>query len=237
MGTRPIKISNGLWAVMAALLVLSCVGGCATHQARSVKTTGFLGDYSQLREGKGAEALLTYVNPSADFGRYSKIILEPIRVYPGAGDSTFSKMAPEDLQKLLDYFDATLRNNLGKKYRFVSNPGRDVMRIRIALSESDSSNVPLDVVSSVIPIGIAISALKRVTFGSGTSVGSASAEFEVQDSQTGQRLAAAVDRRIGSKYTFRFDKFSRWHATKAAFDHWADRLKDRLAELRKAPGA
>jgi hypothetical protein len=51
---------------------------------------------------------------------------------------------------------------------------------------------------------------------------------------TGERLAAAVDKRVGSKYSFRFDKFSRWRATKGAFDYWAERMNTRLIELKNA---
>jgi hypothetical protein len=60
-------------------------------------------------------------------------------------------------------------------------------------------------------------------------------EFEALDSQKSERLAAAVDRRVGNKYTGEFNKFSKWRATQAAFDYWAERLKVRLAELQN-PG-
>jgi len=48
---------------------------------------------------------------------------------------------------------------------------------------------------------------------------------------TGTQLIAAVDARVGRKYTFKFDKFSRIHTAKDACDFWANLLHQRLLEL------
>jgi hypothetical protein len=229
MKTKSIAIFYGLTAAFAVLFLAGCAG---THQARGVHTSGFLGDYSMLREGTGDQAMLVYVNPKTDFKPYTKILLDPIKVYPGVKDSSLSEIKPEDLKKLVDYLDATVRAQLSERFVFVAQPGPDVMRVRIALTEADSSNVPLDVVSSVIPVGMAVSLLQSVAFGRGSGVGSVSAELDVQDARTSERLMAAVDRRIGDKYTGQFDKFDKWHATQEAFDYWAGRMNTRLIELK-----
>jgi len=55
---------NRATVLMGMLAVaLGAIGCPATYQARSVKPSGFLGDYSQLRPGKEGEALLVYVRP------------------------------------------------------------------------------------------------------------------------------------------------------------------------------
>jgi hypothetical protein len=48
------------------------------------------------------------------------------------------------------------------------------------------------------------------------------------DSVTGERLAAAVDKRQGGKGVFR----GKWEDTKEAFDFWAKRFRQRLDEAR-----
>ena len=59
--------------------------GCApTTQARSVTTSGFLGDYSNLREGKAGEALLVYVKQDAAWRTYDKMLIEPVTVWGDA---------------------------------------------------------------------------------------------------------------------------------------------------------
>lgn len=219
-------------AVFGISAFAAFVGCASTHRARSVETSGFLKDYSQLQAGGKDQALQVYINPQADFRRYTKIQMDPIRVYTGQEDSPLRTMAPEDLKKLLDYFDASIRTALGDHYTFVTKPGPDVMRFRIALTEARSARVPLDVISSVLPPAVAINLLKTVATGKGTGLGEASMEFEALDSLSNKRLAAAVDKRVGAKYTGKLDKFSKWRTPKAAFDYWAERLSERLVELR-----
>jgi hypothetical protein len=60
--------------------------------------------------------------------------------------------------------------------------------------------------------------------------GSAAIEAEITDSLSGERLAAAVDKRLGTK-TLR-GAFGKWTNVDNAFEHWAEQLRTRLAELR-----
>ena len=228
---RSLKTLVGL--TLIGITSLATLLGCAgTHRARNVEPSGFLKDYAQLQPGGDDEALLLFIDPKADFRRYTKIQMDPIRVYTGEEDSPLRTMSPEDLKKLLDYFDASIRTALGDHYTFVTKPGPDVMHFRIALTEARSARVPLDVISSVMPPAVAINMLKTVATGKGTGLGEASMEFEALDSLSNKRLAAAVDRRVGAKYTGKFDKFSKWRTPKAAFDYWSARLSERLVELR-----
>lgn len=194
--------------------------------------SGFLTDYAQLHKGEPGQAFLTYVNPSANFRKYNAIMLDPIKVYPSNADSALAKMSPEDTQKLLNYLDAAIRRDLSPSYSFVTTPGPTVMHFRIAITEGHPGNVPLDVMSSVIPITLAISGMSSVVVGEGLGVGSIGGEFEALDSETNERLAASVDARIGNKFTGTFNKFRKWRAARDAFDHWAQMLQTRLAALR-----
>lgn len=227
-----LKCSSSVSVVILTLAICVTTACQGSRQSRSVKTSGFLENYSQLQEGENDQTLLRYINPDADFSAYHEILMEPIKVYPGVGDSLLRKMSEEDIQKLVDYLDATIREQLSDDYAFVEAPGPQTMRMRIALTDSTPGNIPIDIVSSVTPPGIAANALITLVTDKGAGVGDASIEFEALDSVSGERLAAAVDRRVGQKYTGNFDKFDRWRATKAAFDYWAEKLKDRLAELR-----
>jgi hypothetical protein len=131
----------------------------------------------------------------------------------------------------VDYLDAAVRKQLGDTYKFVDQPGPGVLRLRVAITDTQGSKRALDIASSVIPIGVAVNALKRVVTGENASVGEAGIEGEILDSQTGERLAAAVDRRVGRKYTLKFNKLNAWRVAEDAYDFWALRLKSRLADL------
>ena len=223
-------------SLVCAVTLLGIMGlmvGCgATHQGRHVSTSGFLGDYSHFEKGGNDRALMHYINPDAKFASYDKIVMEPITVWPGTGKSLLRNTSENDLQKLVDYLDAAIRQELSEDYQFVDQPGPGVMIFRIALTESDSAIVAMDVVSSVVPFGMAASGLMTVATGKGSGIGEASVEFEALDGVTKERLGAAVDKRVGNKYTFEFDKLDRWRSTKGAFDFWAEHMKERLAELR-----
>jgi hypothetical protein len=222
-----IKVFSGICVLM---LLCSCA---ATSKSRTVTKSGFLGDYSQLKEGTGEQAQLIYIDSNADFKAYTKILMDPIKVYTSDQKSNLKELSKEELQTLVNYLDATLRANLKKDYSFVDAPGPGVMRLRVAITDAEDSNVTLDTISSILPIGMALNMIQVGITGKSSFVGEAGVEAEMQDSQSGKRLMAAVDRRVGSKYTGQFDKFNEWHAITDSYDYWAQRLQTRLSELRQ----
>lgn len=228
-------MKNSISGVTRFLLLMSLVllaSGCAPiHAGRSVKLTGFLGDYSMLRKEPEKRAALVYVNPRADFGKYDKIMMDPVELHPEAGRR--SRAIPEhEVSTLLSTMDGAYRDWLSDDYRFVDAPGPGVMRFRSALTEAKSARVPLDLITSTGSVGLALSAIQSVSIGRGMGIGETSIEFEAVDSQTGERLIAFVDKRVGSKLTTQ--KFNKWRATRAAFNYWAGQMNDRLAALRNA---
>jgi hypothetical protein len=200
-------------------------------QARSTKTTGFLGDYSQLKAGGEGKALLVYIDPAADMKSYTRILMDPVKLY-ASQEHSMENVPLDERKKLLNYADAAIREKLAKEYVFVREPGPGVMRLRVALTEAEDANVTMDTISTVLPIGLALAGLQAAATGTCAFVGSAGVEAELQDSQTGKRLMAAVDRQVGGKMTGQGDKFDEWRTVKNAIDLWAQRLQTRLAEQR-----
>lgn len=219
-----------LWGVglsLAAVMLTSCT---STSQMRKTKAAGFLGDYSQLREGEDNEAQMVYIKPGVKWTAYNKIIIDPITAYAIPGNP-LAELPKEQLVALTDYLHSTLHEQLSKDYQIVNAAGPGVLRLRVALTEAGAGKPVMGVVSSLTPPGIAISALKTAATGKGTAVGSARIEMELTDSQSKQRLAAAVDGQAGNKRDF-FGNFNKWDDAQDAFDGWAAKLQARLAELR-----
>jgi len=223
---------NTLVFICTLITALCLLGACATHQAKSTDTAGFLGDYSQLKKGGEDEALLVYVDPQANVKSYTSILMDPIRIY-ASKEHNMMNVSSEQQQKILNYANASIRKKLETDYTFVEEPGPEVMRLRIALTEAEGSRVVLDTVSTIVPIGLALSGIQKLVTGSCSFVGSAGIEAELQDSLTGERLMAGVDRRIGGKMTGEFDKFDQWRTVKNAVDYWAERFQTRLAKQRE----
>ena len=218
--------------VLCTITVLACMlAACATYQSRKVAPTTFLGDYSMLKEGGEGRAVLVYINPQADIKAYNAIMMDPVKLY-ASGKHEMDKLKPEDRQLILNYADATIREQLAKDYTLVNKAGPGVMHLRVAITEAEDANVTLDTISTVVPIGLALGGLAALATGEWAFTGSVGVEAEMLDSQSGKRMFAAVDRRTGAKITGKGDKFDDWHTVKDALDYWANKLRERLAEER-----
>lgn len=214
---------------LPAIVVLSFLTGCATTtQTTGVIPSGFLQDYSQLRPGQKGEAQLRYIDPNADFAEYDKILMDPVAVYAAEEDSNLSRLPKDQLQNIVDYFDAVVREQLKGDYTFVNKVEPGTMRLRIAITEAKGAIVPLTVTSTILPIGRAVSAVSKLTTGVSAGAAMAGIEMELLDAQTGRRLMACVDERAGGRRT----ALKKWEGVQKAYDYWAKTLKVRLAELR-----
>ena len=212
----------------AFLCSVALLTGCATtQQASKVTRSGFLGDYSGLKPGKGDQAVLAYQNPTVAWVRYDSIIIDPVQVFM-TKDADLKSDSAEERRALANYFTSSLHDELSKHFTIVRTPGPNVLRVRAALTDGDQSEVLLDTISTIMPIGLALSTIKRVATGSDTAVGFAQAEAEILDSRTSTRLAAAVDKRYGTKALR--SKFGSWNHAEEAMKHWSERIAKRLVE-------
>jgi hypothetical protein len=212
-------------------LVLLFVTACATtQQANDVGTSGFLDDYSILQRGAGDnEALRRYVNPIADWKKYTKVMIDPVQLWMGRS-SPLRRMPREERIRLASLLFGKLRDGLLADYRIVREPGPRVMRISVALTEAEASNTVLDTISSVLPTGYVVSGTKSLATGTGTYVGAASVEAKITDAELGTLLAAAVDRRGGAKSLSGVT--SEWDDVEESFQYWATLLRYRLCQWR-----
>ena len=118
----------------------------------------------------------------------------------------------------------------------MDRPGPGTLRLRIAVTDARGTKPVADTLSTVVPVGLAISALERVALGKTLTTGSVRIEAEALDAQTGARLAAMVDERVGAKITGRLDKWKKWQDVRDAFDYWGARMRGTLREFRERAG-
>ena len=225
--------------VGAILALMFVVTGCAsTQEAKSVEKSGFLGDYSLLKEGQrstiseGAEdeALWVYKNPAADWRKYRKVMLDPVTVWMSQKDSQLKDVSVEDRQRLAALMWSKLDESLRKDYEMTSQVGPDVMRLQVAITEAGSSNAVLDTVTSIIPQTRLLSGMKSLATGVSAFTGSASVEFKVTDSNSGTILVEAVDRRGGTKSLSGVT--NSWNDVEEAYRFWAEKARYRLCQWR-----
>jgi hypothetical protein len=226
--SNPARISwTGL--SLSLLLGLAIAGCAASRQPRGeVEPSGFLRNYSQLEPGKDGQAKLVYINPVVDWAGYTAMQFESVTLWPGK-EGHLASLSPEDQQMLADRLYQAVHDAVSKEIKMVSAPGPGVMRVRVALTEADSTNVVLNAVATVVPQIRTVSTLVGLAANTSMTVGSASVEGEVLDSLTNQRLAAFVDERVGQRS---LRGLGTWSQVQAAFDHWGEQFAERLAQLR-----
>ncbi|MDO9168589.1 MAG: DUF3313 domain-containing protein [Methylobacter sp.] len=210
------------------LTLMVGVSACTPiKQARNVEASGFLGDYSALREGQNGEALKIYLNPKYQqtCKTYDKVLIEPVGIWVGKNSDT-ATLSREDKQMLVNHLHGSLVNELGKHYQIVNTVQPGTLRIKTAITEAEGSWVALDTVSSFVPQLLVMSKLKEIATGTGSFVGKASGEVEITDANSGERLAAAVDRMVGNKSVTGVS--SKWDDVTRTFDDWSDRMAYRL---------
>lgn len=195
---------------------------------KEVNKSGFIGDYASLQPGGDDRAALVYFKPGVDFKRYDKLMFERIVVVLN-NNAEYQAVDPTTLKELTDYYQAALFNAVKDGYEIVDQPGPGVLRVRVAITQLKPSNPTANTLSTIIPVGMVVSGATKAVSGDNLGTGEAATEMEVLDSVSGERLAAAVDRRQGGKGVFR----GKWEDTREAFDFWAKRFRQRLDEMRK----
>lgn len=224
------------WMILTIALAMlaGCAGqnpvGEATTKVGNVKKSGFLEDYSILSKGGKEEATLVYWNSKAKFASYSKVIVDPVTVWLGAG-SGLKKVSVKERQQLANEFHSAIVTQLKKDYKIVKTPGPGTMRVRVALTDAKASSPTMDTISTYIPQARLIQSVASVGSETAGFVGEASAEAEVRDTQTGVLLAAGVDRRAGTK-SLGDSTFDSWGDVREAFKKWVTQFSKNLAKAR-----
>jgi Protein of unknown function (DUF3313) len=238
------KVLSGVAAASLALAIV--ISGCATTvqstpaAAKALESggplppavTGFFGgDPSKLAPGPEGGAALAYIDPNAQWSKYTKIQLVPVEFWA----ATNSTVSTSDQQILTTYFYNKLTADLGGSYTLVDQPGPDVLTLRVALMDATTAVPGLRSISVIVPQARILNGAQSLATGSYAFVGSAEAEMKATDSTSGEMLAGAVDQRAGGMGLKGAASFQ-WGDAENAMDYWAQKITNRILQLQgKAP--
>lgn len=185
---------------LAACLLLGLTACKTTRQISEDRQSGFLGDYSMLQKGEKGQANYIYVDKNANWAKYTKVWIKPLELWKSDDpNSPLGKLSPETQQMLLDSFYAAFYEAVTNNFEVVDHGGPDVLVLHAALTDGKPSKPVVNLVSSVyLPLKV-LSFGKRLITGTDLGVGKVCIEAEALDGQTGQRVAAAMDARAGTK--------------------------------------
>jgi hypothetical protein len=217
---RLLAVAMGI-ALVTFTISCASTGASSKGAAAAPQTEGFLnGYYKDLQPGPEGGAKMRWLKPGVDFGKYNKVMLESV-IFFFADDCEYKGCDPQALKELADACNLQVVNVLKATYPIVAEPGPDVVRIRFAITDLEQSRPVLSAVTTVVPIGLGISIIKKGATGSWTGSGATGAELMAIDSMTGDVIAVAQDKKTAG-FT---ERFTKWGSAEDAFKFWGERLK------------
>jgi hypothetical protein len=225
-------VVSGLVFVFATSL-MSCA---STGSAAKKSGPGFLGAYEQkLEKGPDGGAKMRWLKPGANFAKYDKVILEHI-VFFLDDTSEYKGIDASEMNALAEKCNLALVNALKDGYPIVTEPGPDVVQVRMAITDLKPSNPAvggITTVTMVTPVGLGINLLKKGATGKWSGSGATASELMALDSMTGEVIAVAKDEKSAG-FTERYGK---WDSVEGAFKFWGERLKLFLDQARSGAAA
>ncbi len=215
-----------LFIMFMGLMVLA---GCAAKSGLKYEGVFVPKDYADKFEQSPADKYaLRWLRPGFDFSKYNRFMVDYV-VFALAPDSEYKGINADEMKKLADAASLALVNAIKEKYEVVSEPGPDVARLRFAIVDLKQSSPTMSVITSVVPVGLAISLVKKGTSDEWIGGGLTKGEMMVLDSQTNQVIAAGY-----GDYSAQFsERFTKWGSVEDAFKKWGGMVDNALTGFRQ----
>jgi hypothetical protein len=181
--------------------------------------SGFLGNPSAYDLMTPApDGPYRYLKPGIDFKKYNKFMVDSVIFFLADG-ADYKGIDPQEMKDLCDEFNKAIAAAFKDKWPIVAEPGPDVARIRIAITNVKPSRPGVSAVTSILPIGLGISLVKKGVTGGWSGSGETAFEAMILDTTTNEVIAMGADQRAASFE----ERFSKWGSASDAFKFWSDR--------------
>ena len=150
------------FAKVAALCGLLALSGCASKITQPDKYSGFLNNYSDLKETTSAtgKPVLRWVDPSFDQSKYDSIVWNPITYYPVPKPST--QVGQKVLDKILNYTNTEMKEAIAQRKPLVTTAGPYSLIFRGAITGVDTSKEGLQFYE-VVPVALVVAGTQMAT--------------------------------------------------------------------------
>lgn len=218
--------------LMISTVCIASIGiaGCASQVTPPDEYSGFLSDYSQLKEAKSPSGVevMRWVDPQLDLRRYNAVYIEPTQFYPKP--QATSKIPDSTLRGINDYYNQALKRELTKSMPLANAPGPGVIVVRAAITAVSSKTeslkpyeyVPVALVAAAVSAGAGIRD-QETTLGT---------EAQFLDGANNKVIAQVVRRGTG-KPLKNDTQVMKADDVKSVIDGWASDLHQSFAKLKK----
>lgn len=151
-------------ALIIGTLCLAGLGlaGCSSSTVQPDEYSGFLKDYSHLREDKSPSGatVMRWIDPDLKIDRYTSVYIEPSQLYPKPQPT--QRIPQGTLQGITQYYDQALKRELGKSLPLATGPGPGVIVVRPAITAVSSKTEGLKAYE-VIPVALVAAAVSTAS--------------------------------------------------------------------------
>ena len=199
------------------------LSGCASKYVEPEQYSGFLKNYSILKEEKSPSgaAVMRWIDPNVDVKRFSSVYIEPSQLYPQPQPT--EKIPASTLTGITQYYDQALKTQFSKALPLATGPGPGVLVVRPAITAVSASTKGLQPYE-VIPIALIAAGISTAT-GIRDQDTSIATEAAFLDGGNGQVVAEVVRKGAGAELDTSSQVMQAKDA-RAVLDGWAsDMLK------------
>ena len=216
--------------MISTLCVAIAMVGCASKVTQPDEYSGFLSDYSHLKEAKspsGAE-VMRWVDPSLNLNNYTAVFIEPTQFYPKPQATT--KIPDSTLNGINTYYSQALKRELAKSLPLASAPGPGVIVVRAAITAVSSKTESLKPYE-YIPVALVAAAVSTGT-GKRDQETTLGTEAQFLDGGSGKVLAQVVRKGTGKPLS-NDAQVMKADDVKSVIDGWASDLHQSYVKLKK----
>ncbi|HEF4761941.1 TPA: DUF3313 domain-containing protein [Pseudomonas putida] len=217
---------------LAATLCLLSVGlsGCASKYVSPEEYSGFLKDYSQLKEDKtpsGAE-VMRWIEPGVNVNHFTSVLVEPSQLYPKPQPT--EKIPQATLNGITQYYDQALKREFATVLPLATTPGPNTLVVRPAITAVSAKTKGLRPYE-VIPIALIAAGVSTATGirDQDTSVATEAAFIDGGDN----KVVAKVVRKGAGADLENSDQVMTAKDTKLVLDGWSKDMVKSFESLKK----
>jgi hypothetical protein len=217
--------------VFLVAVVSAAIAGCASKSAApKFFPSGFLENYEILKPGGEDEPRFLYKNPEVDIPEYEKIFLDRVTIWRGS-DRVEEEEEREDSVRIATMLYSAFHAALKVHHVVTDQPGPDVIRFRLALTDVGPESEELVVYSTSLPPPETFPGDREIDEGTRAFLHRATVEAEATDSETGELLRAAVGKRV--EELAEDGRIDTWSELDELFVRSAERVSKRVRAARK----
>ncbi|MFO2464288.1 DUF3313 domain-containing protein [Pseudomonas sp. 15FMM2] len=215
--------------LMISALCIASIGmvGCASKVTQPDEYSGFLSDYSRLKEAKSPSGVevMRWIDPKLNLNRYTAVYIEPTQFFPKP--QATSKIPDTTLQGISSYYNEALKRELVKSLPLANGPGPGVIVVRAAITAVSSKTQGLKPYE-FIPVALVAAA---VSTGTGIRDQDTTLATEAQFLD-GNKVIAQVVRKGTGKPLQNDSQVMRADDVKNVIDGWAQDLHQSYLKLK-----